>query len=175
MYQSSFAAVLSRKIFKMFFREKKKKKSLKNISPLYGYSTTKANGCQQALREQNNRKIQRCLYARYRLELIENPAVQENCQKRFFKMASEEETPKDAGQVQYLVISNIIKIKSSSQIGLISSICLPMFNFGFSTVGLLPLKTFVTKICSLFMYLQTAITIYILMFSCSGAVSAVHQ
>lgn len=60
-------------------------------------------------------------------------------------MASEEETPKDAGQVQYLVISNIIKIKSSSQIGLISSICLPMFNFGFSTLGLLPLKTFVIK------------------------------
>ena len=89
-------------------------------------------------------------------------------------MASEEETPKDAGQVHYLVISNIIKIKSSSQIGLISSICLPMFNFGFSTLGLLPLKTFVPKICSLFMYLQTAITIYILMFSCSGTDSAVH-
>lgn len=46
--ENGFAAVLSREGFKMFLG---KKKSLENISPLYGCSKTKANGCQQALHE----------------------------------------------------------------------------------------------------------------------------
>lgn len=57
--------------------------------------------------------------------------------EKMFKIASDEEPPEDTGQVQYQVISNVIKIKSSSQVGLTSSICLLMFNVGFPTVGLL--------------------------------------
>jgi len=91
-------------------------------------------------------------------------------------MASEEETPKDVGQVQCLIISNIIKIKSSSQIGCISIICLSIFNFGLLTLGLClsPLNIFVTKTCSSSLYLQTLITVYILTFSCSGAYPSVR-
>lgn len=65
----------------------------------------KANACQQALHEQEKIKIQRGLYVRCGLELIQNPTVQENCEKGCLKWLVEKKTP------QMLTISNIINKK----------------------------------------------------------------